>query len=81
MDNYNIWKLNDFGEREKCYKEKIEQLENDLDKERNIVYIDNKNSEIINNIKNETKKRKFKKLWNKIINKRSNQNQFHMKSI
>ena len=53
MDNYNIWKLNDFGEREKCYKEKIEQLENDLDKERNIVDIDNKNSEIINNIKKE----------------------------
>ena len=53
MDNFNFWKLNDFDEREKCYKEKIEQLENDLDKERNIYEIDNKNSEIITNIKNE----------------------------
>lgn len=53
MDNFNFWKLNDFDEREKCYKEKIEQLENDLDKERNIYEIDNKNSEIIANIKNE----------------------------
>jgi hypothetical protein len=53
MDNYNYWKLNNFDEREKCYKEKIEQLENDLDKERNICDVDNKNSEIITNIKNE----------------------------
>ena len=53
MENFNFWKLNDFDEREKCYKEKIEQLENDLDKERNIYDIDNKNSEIITNIKNE----------------------------
>ena len=45
--------LNDFEEREKHYKEKIEQLENDLNKERNIYDIDNKNSEIISNIKNE----------------------------
>ena len=53
MDNFNFWKLKDFDKREKCYKEKIEQLENDLDKERNIYEIDNKNSEIITNIKNE----------------------------
>ena len=54
MDNiYNLEKSNDFEEREKHYKEKIEQLENDLDKERNIYQIDNKNSEIIANIKNE----------------------------
>ena len=53
MDIYNLEKSNDFEEREKHYKEKIEQLENDLDKERNIYQIDNKNSEIITNIKNE----------------------------
>ena len=53
MDIYNLEKSNDFEEREKHYKEKIEQLENDLDIERNIYQIDNKNSEIITNIKNE----------------------------
>ena len=53
MDVYGLEKQNDFEEREKHYKEKIEQLENDLDKERNIFQIDNKNSEIITNIKNE----------------------------
>ena len=53
MDNYNFGKTNNFEEREKQYKEKIEQLENDLDKERNICDIDNKNSEIISSIKNE----------------------------
>ena len=53
MDNYNFGKINNFEEREKQYKEKIEQLENDLDKERNICDIDNKNSEIISSIKNE----------------------------
>ena len=53
MDNYNFDKINNFEEREKQYKEKIEQLENDLDKERNICDIDNKNSEIISSIKNE----------------------------
>ena len=54
MDNlYDLEKSNDFEEREKHYKEKIEKLENDLDKERNIFQVDNKNSEIITNIKNE----------------------------
>ena len=53
MENFNLEQLNDFEEREKHYKEKIEQLENDLNKERNIYDIDNKNSEIISNIKNE----------------------------
>jgi hypothetical protein len=53
MDNYNFGKTNNFEEREKQYKEKIEQLENDLDKERNICDIDNKNSEVISSIKNE----------------------------
>ena len=53
MENFNLDQLNDFEEREKHYKEKIEQLENDLNKERNIYDIDNKNSEIISNIKNE----------------------------
>ena len=53
MENFNLNQLNDFEEREKHYKEKIEQLENDLDKERNIYDIDNKNSEIISNIKNQ----------------------------
>ena len=47
MNNFN------FEEREKQYKEKIEQLECDLNKERNINDIENKNSEIISNIKNE----------------------------
>ena len=53
MDNYNFDKINNYEEREKHYKEKIEQLENDLNKERNIYDIDNKNSEIIANIKNQ----------------------------
>ena len=53
MENFNLDQLNDFEEREKHYKEKIEQLENDLNKERNIYDIDNKNKEIISNIKNE----------------------------
>ena len=53
MENFNLNQLNDFEEREKHYKEKIEQLENDLDKERNIYDIYNKNSEIISNIKNQ----------------------------
>ena len=53
MENFNLDQLNEFEEREKHYKEKIEQLENDLDKERNIYDIDNKNSEIILNIKKE----------------------------
>ena len=47
MENYDTQNINDFGEREKHYKEKIEQLENDLNNERNIYDIDNKNSEII----------------------------------
>ena len=55
MNIYNIDNLNDFEEREKDYKKKIEQLENDLDKERNIYEIGNKNSQIIINIKNEIK--------------------------
>lgn len=53
MENFNLEQLNDFEEKEKHYKEKIEQLENDLNKERNIYDIGNKNSEIISNIKNE----------------------------
>ena len=53
MENFNLNQLNDFEEREKHYKEKIEQLENDLDKDRNIYDIYNKNSEIISNIKNQ----------------------------
>ena len=53
MDNYNLEKENDFTEREKQYKEKIEQLENDLQKERNIYEIFNKNSEVITNLKND----------------------------
>ena len=53
MEKYNIENLDDLEEREKNYKKKIEQLENDLDKERNIYEIGNKNSEIIINIKNE----------------------------
>jgi hypothetical protein len=53
MENYNSQNNDDFGEREKHYREKIEQLENDLNNERNIYDIDNKNSEIISNIKKE----------------------------
>ena len=53
MDNFYLDKLNEFEEREKHYKEKIEKLENDLDKERNIYDINNKNSEIILDIKKE----------------------------
>ena len=53
MENYNSHNNDDFGEREKHYREKIEQLENDLNNERNIYDIDNKNSEIISNIKKE----------------------------
>ena len=44
MDNYNLENIEDFEEREKHYKEKIEQLENDLQKERNIYDIHDKNS-------------------------------------
>ena len=53
MDNYGYQKFDDFNEREKQYKEKIEQLENDLNNERNIFEVDNKNNEIITNIKNQ----------------------------
>ena len=53
MDNYNLENIEDFEEREKHYKEKIEQLENDLQKERNIYDIHDKNSEIIINLKND----------------------------
>ena len=53
MDNFGYQKFDDFNEREKQYKEKIEQLENDLNNERNIYEIDNKNNEIITNIKNQ----------------------------
>ena len=53
MDNYNIENIDDFVEREKHYKEKIEQLENDLQKERDIYEIFDKNSEIIINLKND----------------------------
>ena len=53
MEIYNFEKANDFIEREKHYKEKIEQLENDLQKERNIYEIFNKNSEVITNLKND----------------------------
>ena len=53
MDKYNLENMDDFEEREKHYKEKIEQLENDLQKERNICEIFNKNSEIIINLKND----------------------------
>ena len=53
MDKYNLENIDDFEEREKHYKEKIEQLENDLQKERNICEIFNKNSEIIINLKND----------------------------
>ena len=53
MENYNPEKTDDFTEREKHYKEKIEQLENDLQKERNIYEIFDKNSEVIINLKND----------------------------
>ena len=53
MDNFNIENKDDFVEREKHYKEKIEQLENDLQKERNTYEIFDKNSEIIINLKND----------------------------
>ena len=53
MEDYNQENIDDFIEREKHYKEKIEQLENDLQKERNIYDISNKNSEVINNLKND----------------------------
>ena len=53
MDNYNFENIDDFEEREKQYKQKIEQLENDLQKERNTYEIFNKNSEIILNLKND----------------------------
>ena len=52
MDNFNIENIDDFVEREKHYKEKIEQLENDLQKERDTYEIFDKNSEIIINLKN-----------------------------
>ena len=67
MDIYNLEKSNDFEEREKHYKEKIEQLENDLNNERNIYDIDNKNSEIISNIKNEiiSKEKEIQEIINK----------------
>ena len=53
MENYNPEKTDDFTAREKHYKEKIEQLENDLQKERNIYEIFDKNSEVIINLKND----------------------------
>ena len=53
MENYNIENIDDFVEREKHYKEKIEQLENDLQKERDTYEIFDKNSEIIINLKND----------------------------
>ena len=53
MEEYNQENIDDFMEREKHYKQKIEQLENDLEKERNIYDISNKNSEILNNLKND----------------------------
>ena len=67
MENYDTQNINDFGEREKHYKEKIEQLENDLNNERNIYDIDNKNSEIISNIKNEiiSKEKEIQEIINK----------------
>jgi len=52
MENY-FHNFEDFEERERQYKEKIEKLENDLDKERNIYEIGNQNAEIIAKIKNE----------------------------
>jgi hypothetical protein len=53
MEEYNQENIDDFMEREKHYKQKIEQLEDDLEKERNIYDISNKNSEILNNLKND----------------------------
>ena len=53
MEEYNQENIDDFMEREKHYKQKIEQLEDDLEKERNIYDISNKNSEVINNLKND----------------------------
>ena len=53
MDNFNIENIDDFVEREKHYKEKIEQLENDLQKERDTYEIFDKNSEVIINLKND----------------------------
>ena len=53
MEEYNQENIDDFMEREKHYKQKIEQLEVDLEKERNIYDISNKNSEILNNLKND----------------------------
>ena len=53
MENLNQESIDNFLEREKHYKEKIEQLENDLQKERNTYEIFNKNSEIILNLKND----------------------------
>ena len=53
MEDFNTENKDDFIEREKHYKEKIEQLENDLQKERNIYEIFDKNSEIIINLKND----------------------------
>ena len=53
MEEYNQENIDDFMEREKQYKQKIEQLEDDLEKERNICDISNKNSEILNNLKND----------------------------
>ena len=53
MEEQNQESIDDFMEREKHYKQKIEQLEDDLEKERNIYDISNKNSEILNNLKND----------------------------
>ena len=53
MEEYNQENIDDFMEREKHYKQKIEQLEDDLEKERNIYDISNKNSEILNKLKND----------------------------
>ena len=53
MEEYNQENIDDFMEREKHYKQKIEQLEDDIEKERNIYDISNKNSEILNNLKND----------------------------
>ena len=53
MEEYNQENIDDFMEREKHYKQKIEKLEDDIEKERNIYDISNKNSEILNNLKND----------------------------
>ena len=53
MEEYNQENIDDFMEREKHYKQKIEQLEDDIEKERNIYDISNKNSEILNKLKND----------------------------